>query len=291
MRICVIGPKKSKESIKIKEIAEERGHTCRRLFMQDIYFEVDDSVFAAKHRKVELLSFDVFLFRAIDSTLHEALILAEYLQKQGKVVIDDCLASLRYFPLMTFTRLATQSIPVLNTAKTTGLKSARDVLMEIDHPILIKSEDAAQKKITISEDWTESYDIVRTSKSKNFLFQQLVDVDHFFKVYVIGKKAVGGMKRVIQGDERLLQYSPNIKSENVELNAKLTELALNACSTLKVEIASVDIIVHSGKHFVLAVHRAPKFLRFQKLTGIQFGEEIVKYAEKKLQRYNENFLK
>jgi len=280
MNICIIGPKDSAETLAIKTEAESRGHNCKRIYMSDIYFEVKNSRYEVFHRKIELKEFDVFLFRAINKSIREATLMAKFLHEEGKIVIDSCLYMGAYKPANAVIELSLQDIPVLDQYQTGSLKSARDVLMEIEHPILVKYLNEKNKlTVVASEEWTESYDLVRTNKQKKFSFQQYVDAQSYNRIFVINGKTLGGVRKTILDEEPKMQYSSKFKLQKVALTSEQEELAIKACKALKIEIGAVDIIEQNNELFVIEVHRSPKFLRFEKLTKINFAESILEYIE------------
>lgn len=281
MKFCVIGPKDSKESLLIKNLAENQGHVCKRVYMPDVYFEVDDSQFHAIHRKIELLDFDVFIFRGITKHEQEAELLAKYLVSQNKVVIDESLTSGVLTPLSVAFKLAKNEIPQLNLYQTNSLKAGRDVLMEIDHPILLRANGQSSKEMSISEDWTDSYDIVRTNKLKHFTFQQYLKAPSYMRIFVIGNEVIGGLQKEIMEDEPKLNHSKWTRNRKLEVTSEVAELAQSASSAVGYEICSVDIVTYENKQYVLGVQRAPNFTVFQKVTGIDFAEKIITYAVQK----------
>jgi glutathione synthase/RimK-type ligase-like ATP-grasp enzyme len=282
MKICVIGPRDSKESLLIKNLAEDQGYVCKRIYMPDVYFEVEDSEFHARHRKLDLMEFDVFLFRSVSKHQNEAVLLAEYLHNEGKVVIDESLIHSHQGLLNNSYKLAKHNIPQLGLSHTTSLKAGRDVLMEISHPILIIANTEEKKEMNISEDWTDSYDVVRTSKSRNFTFQQYKKAFSYARVFVIGGKVVGGLNKEVMEEEPKLNHSRWARNRKLEVSPEMSEMAKAASNAVGYEICAVDILVDGEDLYVLGVHRAPKFAVFQRVAGVNFAEKIVAYALEKV---------
>jgi glutathione synthase/RimK-type ligase-like ATP-grasp enzyme len=249
--------------------------------MPDIYFEIEDSKFYARHRKLDLMDFDVFIFRSVSKVLNEALLLADFLKKNGKVIIDESLATAKQIPLLNNYLLAENNIPQLNLYQTNSLKSGRDVLMEIAHPVLLVSNKDDKKNLAISEDWTESYDIVRTSKQKKFVFHQYINLSKYNRVYVIGGEVIGGLEKEITEEEPKLNHSQKSKNRTLAVTEEMGVLAVRASAALNYEISAVDIVSYNDKLYVLSVHRAPRFSIFQRVTKINFAQKIVDYAVKK----------
>lgn len=282
MKLCIIGPKDSNETAQIKILAEDRGYECKRVYMPDIYFEISGGEFNVHHRKFELLEFDVFLFRGISKNLSEALLLAKYLSDKGKVIVDDSLARNHYDNLNLYKSFIKNNIPQLNQYQTNSLKAARDILMEISHPILIKSNDNNRKNIVISEEWTDSYDLVRTSKEKKFTFIEYIPARSFYRVFIVGDEVIGGLHKEILDDEPKLDHSIKTKNRVADLSEEIKDVALRASRAAEFEICSVDILPDPTSNYVLNVKRAPRFTKFERVTGIDFVGKMLDYIEKKV---------
>lgn len=283
MRICIIGPKKSKASLRLKLAAESRGHICKRIKLIDIFFEIKDNRFIVNHRKLDLLDYDIYLFRTIlPSENDEAVTLAKYLKQNGKIVIDNYLVDECLNDYEIFEKLSQESIPTINRIRTSGIKTARDVLMEFPHPILIKPLDESKERYTVSEDWTDSYDIVRTEKTKRFEIQELLNSEVYFRVYVVGNEIAGVLKKYVLEKDLRLNYAPKTRSEVYEITEQIKQIAIKSTSCLKYEIATIDMAYKNEDLVVLNIERAPKFKLFNKLFERKFEEIVIDYLEDKV---------
>lgn len=282
MNICIVGPRKSKATLKIKLEAEKRDHLCRRIQMIDIYFELVNNEFFVNHRKINLLDFDIFIFRKINSQeKNEAITFAKYLKSKNKIVIDDCLGECFLNDYEIINKLSEEGIPQLNIIRTSGLKTARDILMEFPHPILIKPLDESKERYSISEDWTDSFDIVRTEKSKRFEFQELIEADFYIKVFVIGDKIVGSLKKNILDNDLRLNFAPKTKSQKYEVTEEIKDLVLKTTKVLNYEIASIDLVFRNKKPIIIGIERSPKYQIFNRIFDEKFEKLIVDFLENK----------
>lgn len=283
MKVCIIGPKKSKSSLRLKLAAESRGYICKRLQLIDIFFEIQNNLFLAKHRKFDLLDYDIYLFGTIlPGEINEAFTLAKYLRQDQRIVIDNGVTYGYLNNYEIYQRLSQESIPTINRVITTGIKTARDVLMDFQHPILIKPLDQTKKRCTVSEDWTESYDIVRTEKTKKFEIQELLESKEYFRAFVVGNKVVGVLKRRVLEDDLRLNHACKAQSEVCEVTNELNELAIKSASAIKYEIASVDITYKKENLVVLNIERVKRFSLFNKFFERKFEDLIIDYLESKL---------
>src|SRR4051812_29762274 len=99
MRIATIGTPNTFETDQVISAARAKGHEANALIIFDIYFEIKDGKFTAYHKDVDLLSYDLYLFRGISSSdisksnLYNYLVLAKYFFDNNKVVVDSKLAT------------------------------------------------------------------------------------------------------------------------------------------------------------------------------------------------------
>lgn len=278
MNICLIGPKESKASLAIKHAADSRGHYCRRFYMKDFYFEIVNGKLTAGHRKEDINNFDVFIFRNLNSEYYEAIQLASCLKDLGKKIIDERLAECPNI-MDQYIRLGEAGVPQVNRTRTNGLKSARDILMDFNHPALVKPLNETSKSYTFSDDWTDSYDIVRTEKSKKFEFQELPEVQSFYNAIVIGNEVLGVVKKTAKENDLRLNFASKFSYEKVDNANEVSQIALRAHKAVGYEITMIDIVDVEGELKVLEVTRAPKFLKFQSVTGVNVAEKIVDFIE------------
>lgn len=279
MNLCIIGPKDLPETIQLKAQAEELGYSCKRISLLDIYIEIKANELSVKHRKIELLDFDVFIFRSIKANPANAVLLAKYLKQRGKTVIDEALTEDIPSPDLFSFKLAEVNLPQIERIRTISLKAARDVLMEIEHPILIKyTDDNNKTKITFSEEWTDGYDLVRTTKNRNFLFQKYLPTKSYYHVLVVGKQIVCGLEKISRNSIAKLNYSEKLETSCVELPDAVKTLAIQAVSVLKINIAAVLIALDGESPTIIDVIRAPKFTNIQKEFNVNIAKEILQYA-------------
>lgn len=279
MTIGIFCPKDSKAAAKIKFEAESRGHICKRMRVSDLYVEVTSEGLIVQHRKNNLEDFQVFVFRKVNSNESEiASVAAKYLQSKGKKVIDENVLVSNNL-LLDLEKLAAANLPLLKRTITTGLKSARDVLMEFNHPAIVKPLDLPAERYTFSEDWTESFDIVRSEKSKKYEFVEAIENDAFIRVYLINNKVINALRKVSLDPEKKLNLSSKTKSEKFELSDEIIQIAEKASSVSGYEICSIDMVETEEGYKIIELERSPNFLNLNKVYGIKFESKIIDYLE------------
>ena len=119
-----------------------------------------------------------------------------------------------------------------------------------------------------------------------FLLQEYIPNDGDYRLMLIGYQVLGGFKRQ-KKEERLVLSRSLGPSEGLKTIPKaVKEEAEKACRALKVEIASVDMVIdkRNGKPVIIEVNEAPQFDVFEKRTGIDVAGEIIDYLIKKAKK-------
>lgn len=287
MKLCILGSRNASETVLIKTEAEKRGHECRRVSLEDIFVEIDTSSLKIQHRKTDLYSYDVYLFRAGKKFSVYYNLLADRLSKKGKTVIDEAVGNTDLYAKPSHLLLAEHAIPQIKKVVTSGIKTARDVLIEIPHPIIIKSEDTKNERI-YSDDWTDSYDTARTSKSKSFSFIEALPVNTYYSVYVVGEDIIHTTLKTVAKHDKRLHLGKLINVETVECTESMSRRVHQVRNCLGFEIMRVDLALKENECIVLDVKKYPAFSTLEGNTGAIIAEHIVKYAERKYVSMQDN---
>lgn len=279
MKICIFCPKDSVAAAKLKTEVESRGHTCRRMRISDLFIDLTNGKLEVKHRKHNLEDFDIFIFRKISQAEGEIVaITAKYLEETGKRVLDsESLRSNNFF--FEFDKLSAAKIPLLKRVITTSIKSSRDVLMDLAHPVIVKPLDLPKERYTYSEDWTESYDIVRTEKSKKYEFIEVPDTNSFIKVYIVGNKYIGALLKENIDSEKKLNLAKKIKTSKIEIGPEVIAQCESAARAMGYFACSLDLVQTEEGFKTIEIDRAPVSGKFNKLFEKNFESFVVDYLE------------
>ncbi len=288
MRVCIIGKSKSNVSLEIKIALEERGHVCKRLQIVDIYFSSTANQFKAFHRRIDLDQFDIFIFRNIAHGDREYVFtLANYLESIDKIVFDRFLKKYIENNINILFLLSQHNIPTVQSIFTLGRKTARDILIDLPHPILIKQDNTDTKNYVMSEEWTDSYDAVRTNTYKKFEFQDYVNTRTLHRVYMIGEQIVGGLRRQILDQDNKLSFSNKFRSAFFQVEGNLADLSQKVAQALEFAFFHIDFVEINGQFYVFNVKRSTDFRLFSKLSGINYCQKLVEFLEETYQNKNQ----
>lgn len=287
MNLLVLGTPNTQEVKWILEEAHSSGYKAEALSLYDIRMSTGKNEVQVESEKTDILDYDVYLFRGISRHLWEALLLAEWLYSKGKVVIDERLATKRYIPSKASTSflLARHGIPQPKTIIPMGRSEALNILKNIKYPLILKDAWGRQgRRVYLAKNLSEATKHISDfQKNKiQYLIQEYIPVNFDTRVFVVGDKALGGMKRTAPEDDFRSNLSIGGSAESVTLSPEIAKLAVNAAKASFLEIAGVDILSFEGKDYVLETNRCPQFRGFQPSTGVNVGKAIVEYAATRL---------
>lgn len=288
----------NKEKISFAIIGGRRGE-----HIEDLVTEVNNLGYSATHINIKeltiisgkdgfdvlfegesILKYDVFILRsAFRSLKNEMCIIANFLLKNKKIVIDQVIGE-NYIAGKVYESYLLSQAGVASplTMQIFLDENKSQISKKINFPIIAKpivgSKGRGVQKIDTQEE-LDKFNIIEDNDK--FFFQEYIPITYDIRVFVVGDKVLGAMKRFVQKDDFRSNASLGSEVEKMELTEELKKIALEATKAYKYEVAGVDIVIHDGKEYVLEVNNAPQWMAFKKVVGINPAEEIIKYAIKK----------
>lgn len=239
-----------------------------------------------------LLYFDAFIVREIGKTLDWSVNLVNYLLKNGKTVVDEKIGRQFYYTSKTgtFYKLSLNKLPYAKTFALVAKKELPRVLKMMRFPVVVK-RSAGSKGIGIERFYKpeEVITFFKDSEHKmhEYLLQEFVDFKGDVRVFVVGDKILGGMRRTPKKGQWKGNVAQGAKATLYELDEKLKKLALDAVKLQKSEIVGVDIMLPKSGPIIIETNRAPQFQGFEGSTDVNVGKEIIKYVEQKHEKLND----
>jgi hypothetical protein len=146
---------------------------------------------------------------------------------------------------------------------TKGLKSARDALIEIDHPIILLSK-SDKKYWSFSDDWTDSYDFVRANKSKDYEFKVLPTVtDKYYSCYFVENEHIVTLEKKVSDNNYNL--SKKSRKKIVEIN-EIIEFAIKCHKISGFYFSRIDIGIDNGNFVLVDIFRFPQLKNLTRLN-------------------------
>lgn len=120
-----------------------------------------------------------------------------------------------------------------------------------------------------------------TEEGKRYMLQEYIPNDGDYRLFVLGEKVLGIMKRSSQNkNEFRNNYSAGGSVEVAELPEEIKQLAVRAAKICGLAVAGVDVAFRDNdmkKPVIWEVNKGPQFKGLMAATGIDVPMEIVKY--------------
>lgn len=233
-----------------------------------------------------ILYFDAILIREISKTLEWATILANHLVSHNKIVVDQKIGTEMYYKSKhgTFYKASNNGFPYPKTFAVTSKSMLLRGLEDVMYPVIVKkSESSKGLGVYKCESKQEVLDLLRYEKLKagTLLIQECIKYNGDIRVFVIGDKVLGAMRREPQSGQWKGNVAQGAKAYPVDISDSVKKLALDVVKLQNSELIGVDIMMPQSGPVVIETNRAPQFKGFESSTGINVGQAIVQYLEKR----------
>lgn len=290
MKILLAGLVKNPQVQRIREEAEKREHTVHGCYSSDLAVYSDTQSFEVTLRG-EKMDYDLIYLWTLGNKRWEWYIACRYLnQKLGTVIVNKSVTeeglNSAPTPLLSFEQQLANSLPYPASAVVFKTRSAESVIEKFTFPVIVKKSNGRQGRgVFLAQNIASVERIIKENREKTdaFIIREFIPNDGDIRVFTVGCKAIGAMKRIPKEGEFRSNISQGGRGElfDLQANPDIQKLAEKASEVTKTEIAGVDIIIHkkTGKFYLLEVNPGPQFLGIEKYTGINIAEKIVKYFE------------
>jgi len=283
IKFAIIGASETENTKDLVCEIKKRGHKVYLIQPKNLVFEFSkNKKFKVKQGKIDMDKLDIFIFRGYTINIIPAKILAEKLIYNKKVVIDEVVGK-KFIPSKIFesSQFAKYGINHPRTFQALDYKSYESIFNAVTFPIIVKP--------LYSQKGQDIIKIENKNKAKKFfkknpsgyLIQEFLKTDSDIRVFVVGNKVIGAIRRfVLPGDFRS-NASLGAKAEKIVLAKEMKTIAIKAVKAMGYEIAGVDFLKYKNKLYVLEVNSTPQWQKFKEVTGINPAKNIINYALKK----------
>jgi RimK family alpha-L-glutamate ligase len=288
MKVLLIGNTKSFESRRIQEEFKNAGHEITALSVKDIIIRVEnnDPVFTTYDSK-DLMAYDLYLFRGMGDAMWEMMVFAKHLHTAGKIIIEEKLATQRALMTKLPYTMAKNGIPTIDSKLIFEYREELD--KELEFPLIMKGTQSSRGRAVFKIHNIEEFKEIYNEIGPKVLLQKYIPITFDYRVFIVGEKILGVMKRFNSEDNFLTNISAGGTAEPSTLPQEVLEMCKKAKALRNTEISGVDVIEHGGKYYVLEVNTSPQFQGFETATGVNVGKEIVEYGEHKFQAPSSKF--
>lgn len=230
--------------------------------------------------------FDAFLFREISKTLEWSTICANYLLTHNKALVDEKIGTEMYYKSKhgTFYKTSTAGFPYAKTFALTSKLLLSTMLDQVTYPIIVKKSESSKGKGVYK--CTNKNEVIGLLAQENLkvgelLFQECIEYQGDVRVFVVGDKVLGAMRREPEEGQWKGNVAQGAKAYPIEIPDSVRKLALDVVKLQNAEIRGVDIMLPKTGPVLIETNSAPQFKGFEASTGVNVGKEIVEYIERK----------
>lgn len=124
----------------------------------------------------------------------------------------------------------------------------QNVVSQLGSPFIMKDNFGSRGINVYLISSEQEFDAVKEEHAHSgisFIYQQFISSSKGkdIRVYVVGDKVVGAIKRTSSSDDFRANLSQGGVAELIEVDDKLSQLSLNICKRLKLEIAGLDFLL------------------------------------------------
>ena len=294
MKILVVGKVTDNQISRLREEAEKRGHTLANCSSYDLFIITDNEHFLPQINGWNLNDFNLIYLLTVGDRKWEWYLACQYLsEKYGTKIVDQKVVDPNYkiffSPTAELKKQVENGINFPKTAVVVSTKTVADAISSFTFPVIVKTSHLQRGLgVSLVNSIDEMKKIIMKNKaeSPSFLIREFIENDGDIRVFVIGYKALGAMKRTPrEGDFRSNISRGGFGAKfDLDSNPQIKEIAEKMALLNQSEIAGVDIIIHkkTGLPYVLEINRGPQFAGLEKFTGINAAKAIIKHFESRL---------
>lgn len=187
--------------------------------------------------------------------------------------------------------LQKQNIPMPKTYLSPDVDTAKNVLKEMNYPVIMKFPAGTQGKgVMFSESFAAASSMLDALSMLNqpVIIQEYIETGGAdIRAIVCGDKVVAAMKRIaVKGEKRANIHAGGV-GEAYTPSQKLKKISVKTAQAIGADICAVDLLESVKGPMVIEVNLSPGLQGITKATGIDVADKIGKYLFEKTKDYVE----
>ncbi len=281
MKLCVVslGGESSKS---IAQEAKKFFDEVTEVSIKSIRLCLEDKGVSVKNGGVDLEDFDCIYVRGSYRYLLLQRALTKALYKKIYMPIRPNAFTLGHNKLLASLELLQKGINIPTSYFVSSSEQAKQLLSEVQYPIIIKIPEGTQGKGVMFADSESSarsmIDALEVFKQP-YIIQEYIETGDVksqdIRVIVAGGKVVGCFKRISSSHDIRSNIHMGGKGEVIDLPPEIEKMSIRAVRALGADIAAVDVLV-GRKPSVLEINLSPGLKGITKYTGENIAERIAK---------------
>ncbi len=250
----------------------------------DLYMSFTNNQLVVKVKEYDLRYFDLVYFRNLDPHGEGHITISEYCRQNNILVLDEVFRfNLPWIASKNFvyTRLAAYGLPLIDT-EFVSKNNYSLALSKISFPCIAKiTHGAGGEGVYLCESEVEVKKLFERN-NENLILQNFVENDGDIRIYVIGNKVVGAMKRTRVGaDEFRNNVSLGGDPSAYAITSEMEAIAIAATKALRYSVSGVDLIFDQKTQSwkIIEINKAPQYMGIMKATGQDIPRLLIQYLQ------------
>jgi len=293
MNILIVGKVTSGQTDRLKEEGRARGHRVDNVSSRSLVIDASVASFNPYIKGVGISQYDLVYMLTVGDRKWEWYLAMRYFAKEHNIVVVerkmiDSSKKIFFTPNAELLKQVENGINFPRSVTVMEPRGLGEVLQEFEFPVVLKV-GALQRGLGVfrADDLQGLMGIIKKYSDQSvFMIREFIPNDGDIRVFTIGYKAIGAMKRVPPEGDFRSNISRGGRGVPFELasNPEVAAIAEKLSTLNETEIAGVDIIRHkdTGRFYVLEINRGPQFRGLEESTGINVAGKMIEYFESKL---------
>jgi ribosomal protein S6--L-glutamate ligase len=270
---------------RLKQVAQERGHTIRVINHAECYVTVEKSRPVVRYRGEDLTDIDAVIPRIGHSITKYGTAIVRQFEMQGVYTTASSIAINRSRDkLRSMQILARADVGIPKTVFARETSDVEDVVEQAGGaPLIIKVARGTHGNGVVLAETRKAAQAVMQAfyvEGVNFLVQEFVkeSAGEDIRAFVVGGRVVASMKRQSLDDDFRSNIHQGGEGSPVKLSDEERKTALKAAKAMGLSICGVDMMRSERGPLVLEVNPSPGFA-IEKVTNRNVAERIIEYIE------------
>lgn len=293
MKILIVGLVNNPQLNRLKQEAEKKGHQLNGCYTSDLIIKTSNQDFTPLLKNKDITSYDLIYLWAIGKRRWEWYTVAQYLHQQHQIkIVNQKILDPSYLyylsPAMDYLKQFQHQLPFPKSAIVFKPKSVDSIIKDFSFPLIVKNSTGRQGKgvfkvNSIPELKTAILQNSQQDATPSFIIREFIPNDGDIRIFTIGYKAIGAMKRTPKSGDFRSNISQGGSGTNFNLSShpKIQQIAEKISQLTQTEIAGVDIMINkkTNQPYILEINPGPQFTGFEKYTKINAAQKIIEYFE------------
>jgi ribosomal protein S6--L-glutamate ligase len=281
---------------RIIESAKKRGHEISFVNVGGCYIKISansSEVFYDEGKKLSKVDYVIPRLKPAMTFFGSSIIRQLEIMKTNLLNSSQAITNSRD-KLHTLQIMAQHGIDVPITSFANSSYDTKDLIKLVGgSPLIVKLlEGTKGVGVVLAETNKASESVINAFRSlkADVLVQQYIKESkgHDIRCYVIGNKVVASMERIAQDGEFRANIHLGATAKTIEITDKEREIAIKASQIMNLEVAGVDMVRSNTGVKILEINSSPGLEGIENATGIDIGEKMIEYIEKKMHHGNKN---